>query len=171
MNKIIFPILICFSSFLWSCTGPENESRETVSVDSLTTQPSETPTDPLTGCFLRVLERDTLWLRMERTGDSLSGEMVFDNFEKDGSYGNVRGVVRDSLLEMVYFFHSEGMESVMQISFLQKGTSLVRGLGEIAVIGNSAYYVDKTHLEFAGDTLQKVDCASLSARYEAYRNR
>ena len=115
---------------------------------------------------MQVLKRDTFVARLEVRGDSITGKLSFDNYQKDGSSGSVRGIVEDGIIKLVYDFHSEGMQSVMDIYFKHAGDSLVRGIGVIQTRGDTAYFEDPGAIEFSGSVLKKMPCIMVPAKYK-----
>ena len=57
----------------------------------------------LSGCYWKVLQRDTFVLHLAASGNDLSGKLTFNNFEKDKSSGIVRGKIEGDILNMVQF--------------------------------------------------------------------
>jgi len=108
---------------------------------------------------MRISGRDTLVARLRQDGQEVSGTLLFDNYEKDGSSGTVRGLVQDSICRLVYDFHSEGMKSVMEVHFLLRDSTLVRGIGDMEVRQDTAAYVQPQSLSFPPEEAWKrVDC-------------
>ncbi|HEU4632993.1 MAG TPA: hypothetical protein VFS22_03350 [Flavisolibacter sp.] len=115
----------------------------------------------LTGCYRKVLQRDTVLLQLQQTGDSVSGAMHFDNYQKDSSKGTIKGSVKKDTVIVWYDFFSEGMHSVMEIVLLKTENGLVRAAGPMETKGDSALFQNHRQLEFdPQQTLRRIDCGN-----------
>ena len=120
----------------------------------------------LSGCYWKVLQRDTFVLHLAASGNDLSGKLTFNNFEKDKSSGIVRGKIEGDILKLWYSFQSEGMQSLMEVYFKKQGDHLIRGLGPVTVKGDSAYFSSDRDVDYNSDqTFTRVDCATLPSKY------
>ena len=155
-------ILFSFLVFLLSCNNPSANS-DTTSEDSTASGGTDTKEDKsFEGCYRQVTGRDTIDLRLNQSGNSLSGTLSFDNFEKDASSGTVKGEVVNNQAVLWYDFDSEGMHSVMEIIYQADDNGLVRAVGDMRTRGDTAFFSDRTVIRFdRGQTLLKVDCSQL----------
>jgi len=164
-KELIILILIIFASCNNDPLETETRSDSTVIIEpgQPTTKPvSDTSIQDASGCYLKVLGRDTMIVQLDQHGDSLSGKMVFDNFEKDGSRGTVHGKISRNTIKLWYDFHSEGMQSVMEIWFRLEGKELIRGIGSFGVKGDTSYYTHPPDIQYADDQrFRKVKCSTL----------
>jgi hypothetical protein len=97
--------------------------------------------------------------QLQQSGDSVVGNMLFDNFEKDGSSGMVHGRFHGDTIRLWYRFTSEGMNSVMQLLFKKQGDTIIRGIGAMDAIGDTAYFKDPDNVDFPLDqSFGKVNC-------------
>ena len=121
----------------------------------------------IAGCYMRVMQRDTLAAVLEQRGDSVYGRLTFDNYEKDGSSGSVEGRVEDGIVKLVYTFHSEGMKSVMDVYFKADSSSLLHGTGKMQVKGDTAYFTNPSAVVVPDkDRLMKLPCEAVSSKYK-----
>ena len=60
----------------------------------------------------------------EQTASSVKGSLLFQNYEKDSSYGDFVGKYEDNKLTASFTFQSEGTESVREIIFTRDGKNL-----------------------------------------------
>jgi hypothetical protein len=154
-------ITLAAMAALFACNAPDTttdhtsiDSNNTNVVDSSLAQPSE-----LT-CYLQVTGRDTVLLQLQKTGDSLSGSMRFDNYQKDSSHGTVSGHSTGDTLVLWYSFFSEGMHSVVEIVLKRQGNDLVRGMGDITNRGDTALFQNQKNINFdPKQTLFRIECA------------
>ena len=118
------------------------------------------------GCYIRVINRDTLTASLQQSGNKITGKLTFDNYQKDGSTGKVEGTVEQGIMKLLYSFQSEGMNSVMEVYFKADGNSIIRGIGEIKVKGDTAMYANPASINYpSGERLDKVTCTSLAEKY------
>jgi hypothetical protein len=60
----------------------------------------------------------------EQKSEKTSGSLIFQNYEKDSSYGKFTGTFKDKKLTASYTFQSEGVESTRDIIFEQSNNIL-----------------------------------------------
>jgi hypothetical protein len=120
----------------------------------------------ISGCYMQVLKRDTFAVILKQQGNTVTGRLTLDNYEKDGSTGTVTGKLEDGVLKLVYRFASEGMTSIMQVYFKHDGNTLTRGIGEMSTKGDSAYFIDPISIKYNGSVLTKMDCDNLPEKYK-----
>lgn len=111
-------------------------------------------------CYLYVKAKDTVKLTLiTANGGNVSGDLVYNFFEKDKNSGTVSGMFKGDTLHADYSFQSEGIKSVRETVFIRKGNTLVEGFGEITEKDNKQVFKDKKTLKFDGSViLKKVDC-------------
>ena len=165
MLKFLF-VLLAVAGII-SCNNMDEKTSATT--DSIQTTGDATINTTakvnLTGCWLRVIQKDSLSASLVQQGNFVTGKLVFDNFEKDGSSGTVSGRIENNIARLVYRFQSEGMNSISEVYFKITENGLIHGIGEVAVKGDSAYYADPARISFpANETLQKISCESLPER-------
>lgn len=166
MKRILFSCIITLAAIACN-NGQENPSADTVAI---TQPPVDSPvntTPPsITGCFLRVTDRDTLVAALQQVGDSITGRLSFDNYQKDGSSGFVKGVLDSGILKLVYRFEAEGMKSVSEQYFKVTPEGLIQGLGQVQVKGDSAYFSSPADLSYDPvHLLRKTDCINLPEKF------
>ena len=173
MKQSLAAILFAFT--IAACN--QGEETTTTTTDSTTTHADSSdevvneiipPAKPsgITGCYMRVLQRDTLVARLQQDGDRVSGKLTFDNYQKDGSTGSVSGRVNGDIIELIYSFDAEGMHSIMEVYFKKQGNSLIRGIGEMGMRGDTMGYKNPQQLSYpAEEKWDGVNCESLDAKY------
>jgi hypothetical protein len=171
--RTICTILFTASSLLFAaCTGNDDNTN-----DGLTKLPgSDTPVIEVsipgsgavsvTGCYMRVLSRDTVVATLQQSGDLVTGKLSFDNYQKDGSTGTVSGKVENGILKLLYSFTSEGMNSVMEVRFKVENGNLFRGIGDIIPRGDTVYYSNPAAITYEDKGLQQIDCTELASKYK-----
>jgi len=156
---LLIPAVVLFISCNYKAKDKEN-SKET------TTDPgTEKSVSVVDGCYMKITGRDTVILMLEQIGDELTGKMLFDNYQKDGSRGSVSGKVEGEIVKIWYDFFAEGIHSVMEINFKNENEKLVRGIGDIDVKGDTAYYKDPAGIGYSeSETFTKTGCALLQGK-------
>ena len=158
MIKYIF--LIVFSGKLFSCNSSQTTDQSGSRSDDVKTMPpkvDDKPSADLGGCYMKIIGRDTAILMLEQKGTALSGKMLYDNYEKDGSRGTVQGKEEGDLLKLWYDFNSEGMRSVMEVYFKVENGRLLRGVGDMDVKTDTTYFT--TGINYSDkEAFNKVDC-------------
>lgn len=169
MRKLI--LLFCLFLLL-SCSNNESQSRQDKAdnaTDSTAGQQGNAGNAgkeaPLTGCYLRALERDSLMARLTQDGNKISGTLHFDNYQKDGSRGTVEGSIEGEVVKLIYRFQAEGMSSISEVYFKRTPNGLIHGIGEVSVKGDSAYFTNPATISYLPEQeLKKVDCAVIARK-------
>lgn len=83
-----------------------------------------------TNCYLYAGLTDMVSLKMTHTGDTVTGNLVYNFKEKDKNTGTINGRMKGNILIAEYTFLSEGIQSCRQIAFKLDGDNLIEGYGE-----------------------------------------
>lgn len=129
-------------------------------------KPADDAITDIEGCYMQVLKRDTFTASLQQQGNTVTGRLSFDNYEKDGSTGTVSGKIQGDVLKLEYAFVSEGMNSVMELYFKYQDGMLVRGIGEMKSKEDTAYYVNPALIKYDGGELKKISCPTLPDKYK-----
>jgi hypothetical protein len=159
-RKIFLPLF-----FLLLQTGCNNESSVERTIPGSRAFPNAGNSDTLqivnesVNCYRYVIKRDTILLQVRQRGDSISGTMSFDNYEKDSSHGAIKGYTNKDTIYVLYNFFSEGMRSIMEIALLKNKSSLIRGIGAMINKGDTLLYKDHKAINYKdGQKLDMVNC-------------
>lgn len=171
MYKLLMIAGILLATSCNSNTGKTNKTESantTTETDAVKTKPTETKTPPasIEGCYMQVLSRDTFAASFQQQGNSITGKLSFDNFEKDGSTGTVNGLIENEIVKLLYSFASEGTNSVMEVYFKYDNGKLLRGTGDMDTKGDTAYFKDPSTIKYDGSAFQKLSCTNLPAKYK-----
>lgn len=141
----------------------KNLSADTSKVNSRN-QPGDAD---VSGCYMKILQRDTLTIKLDQTKNVVTGKLTFDNYQKDGSTGTVHGTIDGNIIKLWYNFASEGMNSVMEVYFKKEGERLLRGIGPVDVKGDTSYFTNPSAIQFVKDqAFGKISCEDLPTKYK-----
>ena len=164
MKRVLIILLV---SGAVSCTEVENTTGNpdvASNPGNATTGKKKAPED-VTGCYMKITGRDTAILIIEQKGTAITGKMLYDNFEKDGSRGTVKGSEEKDILKLWYDFESEGMHSVMEVFFKKDSVRLLRGIGTMNVRSDTTYFTAGVNYS-EKEAFNKVDCDLLKRKFE-----
>ncbi len=110
-------------------------------------------------CYRLVLERDTVDLSVNIVGDSVTGMLRYNMFEKDDSEGFIKGKMTDSVIVAEYTFVAEGQESnINEVMFMLKPDAAIQGFGELVEKDGKYLFSDSAEIQFVS-VLVKIPCA------------
>ena len=141
-----------------------NSSNET---DSNKTHYTNHPGVDVSGCYWKILKRDTFAIHLNQKGNTVSGKLSFDNFEKDASSGTVTGTINGIIIQLIYSFASEGMNSVMEVYFKKDSGQLLRGIGNMDVKNDTSFFTDPNAIVYTPDqAFNQIPCEDLPAKFK-----
>jgi hypothetical protein len=149
---LLFGKLMACNNKSQSTTSQSSDSGIATSSDN-----KEKPAADVTGCYMKILGRDTAILMLEQEGNMFTGKMLYDNYEKDGSRGTVKGKEDKEIIKLWYDFDSEGRHSVMEVYFKKENGNLLRGVGDMDAKTDTAYFLSGINYSDK-ETFTKVDC-------------
>ncbi len=110
-------------------------------------------------CYSGVSNRDTVLLNVTTIDKAVSGNLVYDFFEKDKSTGTFTGEMHGDTLLAEYVFSAEGVSSARQVVFLKRGNEYVEGYAEMKQEDNRLTFKDINTVDFSrGIVLKQVTC-------------
>lgn len=152
MRLLIMPcISSLFLGFLVNCkNNAGGSSTETI--------PPDVAESSSTNCYLAVLTRDSIWMKLTINGLQVDGELNYLFYEKDKSRGNITGSLQGDTLFARYTFMAEGTESDREVAFLKKGGNWVEGYGEMDM-ETGTRFKNKQAVDFNSKTILKpISC-------------
>ncbi len=144
-------------------TTNSNTSSDTVKADPPKTD-GQSSAD-VHGCYMKITGRDTAILMIDQKGADITGKLLYDNFEKDGSRGTVKGKEEKEILKLWYDFQSEGMHSVMEVYFKKDSGRLIRGIGTMDVRSDTTYFTSGANYS-EKESFIKVDCDTIKWKFD-----
>ena len=110
-------------------------------------------------CYRSIFKRDTVTLQFEVNNNIVTGNLVYNLFEKDKNSGVITGQMKGDTLLVEYTFMSEGMNSVREVAFLKKGNNLVEGYDDMVEKDGKLFFKNTSALKFENKIiLIKEDC-------------
>ena len=159
MKYILY--LLLFSK-LSSCNNNNQENNQVANSQSsdngraISSDTEQTSPD-VTGCYMKIIGRDTAILMLEQKRNEFTGKMLYDNYEKDGSRGTIKGIEDKEIIKLWYDFDSEGMHSVMEVYFKKENGKLLRGVGDMDAKTDTTYFISGINYSDK-EAFTKVDC-------------
>lgn len=154
-------LIACNSNSKSNDTTTENKSSDQ---GTTSTEIGSNAAGDLSGCYMKITGRDTAILMIEQKAIDISGKMLYDNFEKDGSVGIVTGKKDGDILKLYYDFNAEGTRSVMEVYFKQVPGGLLRGIGDMDVKVDTALF--RSGINYSDkEAFSKVDCNSVKGKF------
>ena len=160
--RLLFLIPTIFIIALASCTSENKsatgDSTEVIAVD--TTFTAATPNESGSDCYIYTKNRDTASLKLNITGEELTGELNYKLFEKDRNTGKIAGEMKGDTIIAEYTFDSEGMRSVREVVFVKKDDgNIYEGTGDVIEKDGKMVFKDRSALKFSPTMVfTKTDC-------------
>jgi len=150
-------IIFCGATIFAACNGGEKKTSITTTMDSPKTETK--PAEPVRDCYAGKRGKDTVTLSYMINDNVVTGELMYNYFEKDKNTGTIKGKFSGDTLFADYNFKSEGMMSVREVVFVKKGNTLVEGYGDGEEKDGKWVFKKKDALKFDNSiVLDKVVC-------------
>lgn len=164
MHKL-FIVIVVFCSCCNDDSAPVTAQKDTAqssqTIHTNVTDTVVTNATPmvLTGCYQMILKRDTATLNLTVKDTTITGDLRYDWYEKDGNTGTLNGVLRNDTIYADYTFQSEGMTSVREVVFKIQDGGLQQGFGELNEQGGKIVFREPNRLQFqTANPFLKVAC-------------
>lgn len=149
MRKLLIAILL----FCGSLSGCQSKKQQTETAQTSAADSSATK------CYAYYTDKDTVRLTMTQTGESVSGDLMYQLSGKDRNTGTISGRLQGDTLLADYTFQSEGVESVREVAFLTKDGGLVEGYAPVAEQNSKMVFSDRNALKFTSNMpLRPISC-------------
>lgn len=124
-----------------------------------TSDAGNAPADSTVQCYQYASATDTVRLSLNRTNESVRGDLAYQLSGKDRNVGTLAGRMRGDTLLADYTFRSEGVESVRQVAFVVQAGGLVEGYGSVREQAGRMVFTNVNDLTFdARRVLAKTEC-------------
>jgi hypothetical protein len=108
-------------------------------------------------CFHRLLQKDTIAIELFIKDTTVSGNLIYKLYEKDGNTGTFKGSIHNDIILADYTFNSEGKASVRQVIFKLKDGVLTEGYGEKLMKDDKFIFKDTSKINYT-QVFDKVEC-------------
>ena len=108
-------------------------------------------------CFERMLKQDTIAIELFIRDTSVSGNLIYNLYEKDRNKGSFKGSIHNDIILADYTFASEGKSSVRQVIFKLKDSALTEGYGETLLKDNKFIFKDTSKVQYT-QIFEQVNC-------------
>jgi hypothetical protein len=114
---------------------------------------------PNTQCYASINGKDTVFLKMEKYPNVVTGTLIYKLYEKDANKGDIDGKLSGDTLIADYRFISEGKESIRQVAFLIKDSTATEGYTDMEELNGKMVFKNISHIDFStGIKLKQIDC-------------
>ena len=155
--KYFFYLLVVSNLMACKDTSEASTSETTDVGQVIPPKIEDKPPADVTGCYMKIVGRDTAILMLEQKGNMFSGKLLYDNYEKDGSRGTIKGKEDKEIIKLWYDFDSEGMHSVMEVYFKKENGRLLRGIGDMDAKSDTTYFISGINYSDK-EAFTKVNC-------------
>ncbi|MBC7407022.1 MAG: hypothetical protein H7339_01410 [Arcicella sp.] len=110
-------------------------------------------------CYQHTKDSSTIKLKIVIKDNIVTGDLIYDYYQKDKSQGTIKGEIKSDTLFANYKFMSEGIESVREVVFLKTLNGWVEGYGEIDDKDGKVTFKNRNKITFDNNALLKqTDC-------------
>lgn len=132
----------------------DNKKKESSSV-------KQQPSVKSTSCYQYNNNKDTFYLELNQSGESVTGTLNYLFYEKDRNTGTIRGTMQGDLLIADYTFYSEGTVSTRQVVFKKVGDYYIEGYGDMDTDNNMNRFKDIPSLQYDDAIrLREINCSN-----------
>ncbi|HEX5151984.1 MAG TPA: hypothetical protein VFW07_11080 [Parafilimonas sp.] len=150
-------ILAALITFVACNTNKKNQTADgSESASDTTTMRTQIPHMQ---CYANTTGRDTIFLKLEKFPNVVTGFLKYKLYEKDANHGELDGRLYGDTLIADYKFESEGKESVRQVAFLIKGNIVKEGYGDMEEKKGKMVFKNTDRINFNnGLQLNEIAC-------------
>jgi glutamine cyclotransferase len=143
--------IITLSLVIFASCNTEKKQESTTKTEVKTTQ-TET-------CYKHTKDSSTIKLNIKINDNMVTGNLLYDYYQKDRSAGKIEGELKSDTLFADYTFVSEGVESVREVVFIKTADGWVEGYGEIDDKDGKVMFKDKSKITFDNNVvLRETTC-------------
>lgn len=152
--------LILITILIVACNNnKENNIATTSAIDTSTDTGTVSVMIPTTKCYQSIRGKDTVYLKLEKFPNVVTGILKYKFYEKDSNAGELDGKLHGDTLIADYSFKSEGTVSVRQVAFLIKDSVATEGYTDMEEKEAKMIFKNTGNLDFSkGLKLKQIDC-------------
>ncbi len=148
---------ICTALSIIILTACNNQAKNNTASQNATTF-----NEAITTCYSYAKDSNQVSLQITIKGNMVTGNLIYNYFEKDKNIGKIDGEMRGDTLFASYNFKSEGLNSVREVAFLKMGNKLFEGYGEVLEKSDKMVFKNRATLNFDNKMpLTKTDCQTV----------
>lgn len=99
-------------------------------------------------CYEAASNADSALLKLEEINGEILGELSFNFFKKEDTFGTIRGAFKGDTLFVDYNYTLKGTTYKNPQAFLRKGDQLIQGRGEISTYLGRTTFSKDTPIDF-----------------------
>lgn len=151
--KALLPVL---SLLVFACN---NETEKTITETDTIAVPPPSSEDPAHYCYEYITSQDTVELELVvGPGDMVSGDLLYQLAGKDRNKGMLKGIIHMDTILADYTFMSEGKQSVREVTFLRKDSSLTEGYAAMEEADGKLQFKAGVVPDYKGMKLMLTNC-------------
>lgn len=155
-QQLIKALSITLCLFIVSCN---NETEKSLSETDTIAVPPTSADEPAHLCYEFITNQDTVMLELVvGPDDMVSGDLVYQLSGKDRNKGTLKGVLHNDTVLADYTFMSEGKQSVREITFLKKDSSLTEGYAAMEEADGKMQFKSGVIPQYKGMKLMLTKC-------------
>ncbi len=154
-KRILLAVAAVLGLAAAACNAKKESAQTTTQTDTVATATVGATAEKQ--CFLAALNRDTTRVTLTIVGDNVTGEMIWNPYQKDGAKGTLTGTKTGNTITADYNYMIEGNQQQEEKRFVLEGDKLLEKGGPLTdkagkmVLTNPAKATTRT-------TLTKVAC-------------
>ncbi len=150
MKRHVISVILLIIFFA-SCNTSQKQNSETTNTTNKAGEAA--------GCYIYSKDSNNVRMHITQTGNAVTGDLVYEYFEKDKNTGTIKGEMKGDTLYADYSFMSEGTNSVREVAFLKRGNEWIEGYGEVDEETGKIVFKNKAALKFDNSIkLTKTSC-------------
>jgi hypothetical protein len=155
-HQLLKALPILLSLFVVSCN---NETEKTITETDTIVAPPASADDPAHFCYEYIANQDTVKLELViGPDDMVSGDLLYQLSGKDRNKGTLKGLIHEDTILADYTFMSEGKQSVREITFLKKDSSLTEGYAAMEELDGKMEFKSGVIPQYKGMKLMLKNC-------------
>lgn len=154
------PYFILITVIIAACNTNKQNNAATITIaDTSIDTGTVSVMIPTTKCYQSIRGKDTVYLKLEKFPNVVTGILKYKFYEKDSNAGELDGKLHGDTLIADYSFKSEGTVSVRQVAFLIKDSIATEGYTDIEEKEGKMVFKNTGNLNFSkGLQLKQIDC-------------
>ncbi len=145
--------------FAGACNNNGKSSAE-INADTANSTAATTIAGPVSsGCYSQIIERDTSLLQIEQKGNTVTGSLSYNIYQKDRNDGTLQADITGDIIKGWYLFKSEGVVSVREVAWKINADQLWPAIGEVTQKNDTTMFAQPGNLRYdSSRPFKKVEC-------------